>query len=435
MKKRPDLVMLSGPLASRRFEVSSPLRLGRSSSNDISIPDEELSRNHCLFEPAGENAIRLTDLASANGTLVNGVALGEESVLLKEGDIVEAGASRLRVGDLETPVPSSVDLGLDQKESVAESPDKKTPPASRRRVVLWGVALLFLVLAATLVVVSGRNTKATTEEKALSKDVEPTLVSFAYEKVQADADGIFRYALTLAADGILAVKIDDTRNNRHVPVKPKRLSDEARAELQRLLAFPTLQAFEGDVRGWTSDASSLESLVLKAVYTSEVREVRLVNTDEPPAFRDLRERLEAFSKSELGVWAISYSREKLISLAEESVRLGEAKWEERDVNVGNLWASLSAFREALFYLETVNPKPACAATAKAGLDRANKELDVRWTEQRFLADKALNMSQWGKACEELRRLLEMIPDRQEARHREARQKLLSAESHLQKEAK
>jgi pSer/pThr/pTyr-binding forkhead associated (FHA) protein len=76
--KRPELMVMSGALAGQRFVVGEGgIRLGRSSSNDIHIPDEELSRNHCLFEPVGEDGIRVTDLASANGTLVNGAALGE----------------------------------------------------------------------------------------------------------------------------------------------------------------------------------------------------------------------------------------------------------------------------------------------------------------------------------------------------------------------
>ena len=76
--KRPELLITNGAFADRRFVVGEAgLRLGRSSSNDIHIPDEELSRNHCLFEPSGEDGIRVTDLASANGTEVNGGVWGE----------------------------------------------------------------------------------------------------------------------------------------------------------------------------------------------------------------------------------------------------------------------------------------------------------------------------------------------------------------------
>ena len=90
MAKRPDLVIMSGEMAGRRFAVGPvAVRLGRSSSNDIHVPDEELSRNHCLFEPFGETGLRVTDLASANGTSVNGVPIGSDPVDLKEGDVFE----------------------------------------------------------------------------------------------------------------------------------------------------------------------------------------------------------------------------------------------------------------------------------------------------------------------------------------------------------
>ena len=73
MSRRPWLLVTNGELAGRTFEVGpGGLRLGRSSSNDIHIPDEALSRNHCLFEADGEDGVRLTDLASANGTILNG---------------------------------------------------------------------------------------------------------------------------------------------------------------------------------------------------------------------------------------------------------------------------------------------------------------------------------------------------------------------------
>ena len=90
--KRLELLVENGELAGRRFAVTEMgVRLGRSSSNDIHVPDEELIRNHCLFEQSGESGIRVTDLASANGTCVNGVQLGSEMRELVEGDEITAG--------------------------------------------------------------------------------------------------------------------------------------------------------------------------------------------------------------------------------------------------------------------------------------------------------------------------------------------------------
>ena len=100
MAKRLEIKVMTGDLAGKVFAVpDGGLRLGRSSSNDVHIVDEELSRNHCIFEPDGESAIRVIDLASANGTYVNGTALGSSPVVLKEGDRIEVGSTLVHVVD------------------------------------------------------------------------------------------------------------------------------------------------------------------------------------------------------------------------------------------------------------------------------------------------------------------------------------------------
>ena len=145
MAKRPELMITSGALSGRRFAVPKEgLRLGRSSSNDIHIPDEELSRNHCLFELREPDGIALIDLASANGTYVNGVQLGAAPRELAIGDLVEVGSTAIRVvGEGAEPVPmpvpsvavktvtpsaaGAVDLGLGHPAGGAPAPqDRKS---------------------------------------------------------------------------------------------------------------------------------------------------------------------------------------------------------------------------------------------------------------------------------------------------------------------
>ena len=125
--KRPELEITNGELSGRRFQVKEGgLRLGRSSSNDIHIPDEELSRNHCLFETSGEAGLRVTDLASANGTLVNGKPLANDPAELRVGDLVEVGSTVIRVvGD--DPEPASVDLGLGAPTGAQPSRKRRSP--------------------------------------------------------------------------------------------------------------------------------------------------------------------------------------------------------------------------------------------------------------------------------------------------------------------
>lgn len=425
MAKRPDLVVMTGELSGRHFVVGeTALRLGRSSSNDIHPADEELSRNHCLFEIVGESGLKITDLASANGTYVNGELLGAESRELKEGDEIEVGNTRIKVGE-----PTKVDLGL---SAPAENEEKASEDAKKRPAalgLLWLVAILVAAVAIGVILL----TPAPTAEVVQNVRVEePTIREVSYEKVRADSNGIFRFALSAVAGGRLSVKIDDTTNNRHAEPKAKELTEDGLEELGRILEYRAVSALDPEYSGLGRDASELESYVLKVVYTTGIKKIAVINTQEPDEFAVIRGKLEAFSKSELGVWAIAYSRDRLIELAEEAVRLGDTKWDDRDVNHGNLAAAIVAYREAEFYLETVEPKPECAIKAKDGLTRATTELDKRYTDQRFLADRALNLAQWETARDELKILLEMVPDRKDARNRDASQKLVSAENNLNK---
>ena len=124
MSTELELLVTEGPLKGRRFAVPAEgLRLGRSSSCEISIPDPALSRNHCLFE-ARDGGLWVTDLASANGTIVNDVQLGPDSHCLQAGDKVLLGDSVIQVvpsgesvatpasAPAAPPVLPKIDLGL-----------------------------------------------------------------------------------------------------------------------------------------------------------------------------------------------------------------------------------------------------------------------------------------------------------------------------------
>ena len=425
--KRLELMIMNGALNGKRFEVKEGgLRLGRSSSNDIHVSDEELSRNHCLFEPVGETGIRVTDLASANGTLVNGVSLGGDPVELKLGDLVEVGQTVISVvGDQPLPEPEGVDLGLGEGEKPAETAVRRRSPLAN---ILWIVAVAVVGLAIYLMLASPTES----EEAAPVAVVEepPVVREVYYEKVEADLEGIFRYEMTVTPEGLIKVALDDTRENRHPMILPKQLDERAQKELNDILSLKALREFDREYVGIEPDPPALTSWRLKVVYTTAARSVRIVNTQEPEAFRAIREKLEAFSKNELGIHAIQYPRAKLVSLAEEAIALGKSKWEDREVQHGNLFGAVSAFKEAIFYLETVDPKPDCIQDARRGLEEAQKELDRRYGEQRFLADRAINLGQWEDAQRELSVLLEMVPDRGDDRNREASAKLVDVEKRM-----
>ena len=126
------------------------------------------------------------------------------------------------------------------------------------------------------------------------------------------------------------------------------------------------------------------------------------------------------------------SAEKLVEMSEESRRAADAKWEERDVKHGNTAASLASYEEAIFYLETVNPKPANYGELCKRRDQAAAELDKRYKDQRFLADRAIKLQDWETAKRELRILCELVPDTKDPRHSEASAKLMDVEARMKR---
>lgn len=437
--KRPELLIETGEMSGKRFKVGDAgLRLGRSSSNDIKVPDAALSRNHCLFEASGASSVRITDLASANGTIVNGEQLGSEAVELKPGDIIEIGDLRIKVVPAEGDVPpapaGSVDLGFGSSSDTSESagPSAERPSGKKRSPimnVLWGVVAVVLALAIYLVLGESSGGSDAPAPLAL-EEAEERVIEMRYEKVVATADSIFRYYMVLSDDGSLRVVIDDVPGeNRHVD-QSRKLGEQALARLGEILGDADLRTLDSQYVGPDVEPPELHSWNLSVVYSSRTYRISIVNTTEPETFRRVREKLEAFTKNELGVWAIQCSRAQLEEMAAEIAETGRMKWEDRDVEYGNLDASVRAYREAVFYLDTVNPKPPEYAEYREAMERSKKELDKRYSDQRFKADRALNLSDWETARSELRILCQMVPDRDDDRYREASAKLVDVEQRI-----
>lgn len=429
-----ELLVTAGPFAGRRFTVTeSGIRLGRSSSCEISIPDPSLSRNQCLFEFRDETVF-VTDLASANGTDVNGEKLGTSSRPLKTGDRVSAGDSELVLVEVGTEPPvdgevaPTVDLGFSrQKDGAAD--ESKPSGGSPLRMILWLVLVLVLggsAAAILLVPMEGG------EDAVAARPLAPAkLWSVSYEKVEASVKNICRYAIDVDASGNIRAELDDVpESDRHIK-KSAALSEKAREELDRLLSSSELFRLDKEYSG-TPRPGELNRYELRVVRGTEVFSCVVENATEPEAFRSVRLALETFSQNELGIWAIQYSAEKLTEMSMEARAAADAKWEERDVNYGNLATALKLYDEAVADLETVNPKPADYGELVTKRDMVRAELDRRYRDQRFEVDRAVNTGDWERALRELKILCELVPDKRDPRHAEAAAKLMDVETRIRK---
>ena len=98
-----SLFVIQGADQGKRFEFkSSPVALGRDNSNAIRLHDTEVSRRHAELR-LDDEAYRIVDLGSANGTYVNGqpvdqalLALGRPAPARPDGDALSTRAAEPR---------------------------------------------------------------------------------------------------------------------------------------------------------------------------------------------------------------------------------------------------------------------------------------------------------------------------------------------------
>lgn len=91
----PVLVLREGLPDERRIRLERGVQIGRGRASDVRVRDDcKASRLHCRIEPIGEEWV-VTDLASANGTLVNGDLISRPTRLYGGEELI-VGASFLR---------------------------------------------------------------------------------------------------------------------------------------------------------------------------------------------------------------------------------------------------------------------------------------------------------------------------------------------------
>lgn len=85
------LRIIAGPYPGETIQVSSgKLLVGRAPDCDLHARSEFASGHHCIFM-MDEHTLRIRDLGSKNGTLVNGRRIGTTPVILLHDDIVTIG--------------------------------------------------------------------------------------------------------------------------------------------------------------------------------------------------------------------------------------------------------------------------------------------------------------------------------------------------------
>jgi len=416
----------NGDSAGKAFTVAADgVRIGRSSKNDIVLTDPLLSRYHCrLFIRDG--GLWVADLGSANETLMNDRPVTEAPV--SEGSVITIGDTVMRVesdgrssGVTGTPDAAAVDLGL--------GGTARRPVIGHRTLPIAAVAAAALVVAAWWLRPRPAarvppSTMMPAQPAAISPPTPETL-TVAYEKIEATPSNIFRYALNITPPNILSIAIDDIANNRSLN-REKEVSEDVIEDMTRTIRDSGFTRLDPLYRGIAPGV--LEERSLTIVIGNAAHTVLVNNRVAPDVFANLCAKLESVGKVELGLWAIQYSAEQLITMAENAMLQGKKLSAEREIAPGNLAAAVSSLNEAEWLLESIEEKPGFFADILAVRREADEALNTRFEEINFRAERAIRLRDWDRAAAELRMILDIIPDRDDPRHAAARKQLIEVDA-------
>jgi len=145
------LVVETGPAAGSVLEVATRLVLGRAENGIGALGnDRKLSRRHASITVIGTGLV-IEDLGSRNGTVVSGRRISHP-VAVAVGDLIEIGASRLRVESIgATMVVGTVGV------TDAEVPISVRPRLAARTRRHVGVIMAIVVASAVVVTVQLLN--------------------------------------------------------------------------------------------------------------------------------------------------------------------------------------------------------------------------------------------------------------------------------------
>jgi hypothetical protein len=438
MAKRVNLIVESGPVKGREIAVPMEgVRIGRSSRNDISIDDAALSRFHCrLFIKPGEG-LWLSDLGSANGTLVNGREVQEQRV--RAGDEIVLGETTLRVVyDLDPEPPAghtfpsnagdggkgtslpAVDLGLDKPGSAGAM------PAFRRRLLWLGLGMILVVALAWVPKLSGLFKGFGAPAVTAPVPAELPDVELRFERVEASSSNIFRYVLEIEG-GRMSVRVDDLLQDRHVR-REKSVAPELVKDLGHSIEAAGFFDLSEDYSGLAPGVH--ETTDMTVTLGARTHRVKVLNHIEPEALVTVRTAIEEFGKNELGLAALAIEPTELVNRARQAFLLGQKLYDEREVSYGNLHGAIRAFTESEWYLETIEPKPDFYAEVLSRKTDCERDLQRRFDDLWFMAEKTVKLRDWKEAARHLRVVIETIPDRSDDRNRNAYKKLVDVERHL-----
>lgn len=189
---RASIIIFQAHTESVVYEIkklSTPI--GRALDNLVILNDKYASRQHCVINYVG-GKFELFALSRGNSTTVNGYPVSH--VVLMNGDIIEAGATRIKfvLGQVTSEMMTMFEP-VNGKPMHLEPPpsDVRSPQTTKKNLILLiaGVAMAVLIMGILIIVVAtGKNNKAAqnSEKSEIAANSETSKESSGIEQVDDD---------------------------------------------------------------------------------------------------------------------------------------------------------------------------------------------------------------------------------------------------------
>jgi hypothetical protein len=480
------ITFINGSKAGEELEYSLPeITIGRDDGNILRIPMPGVSRYHARIWRNDSGQWFLSDQGSTNGVKQNGKRIFN-TVELTEGDELEIGKQQIRINQLEAampkvifnPIPSTGAPIPDSETSTApafapgmaqpvksvpaaaEEPENSEPlnflldslkdqtnelfsgkknnpakksPASQAeagqtgmrfstKVMLLGIALSFLAIAATLLLKGLPGTAAKTPPA-------PGYLAIQYSKEEITPDNIFRFAMLLEGNQV-TFTVDDIKSQRHFQ-RTEQVDDSSLEILRSQLERSPIWTMQEPQATRSSEVTMTRKLMI--CESPRLVEHKVEGPYAPAPFEEIESILAILAEG-YNLQTVALTSEELHRQAKACFEKAEDLFDNREGRLENLRNAIIRYQQVENYLGQFSPPPPMWNTARKRIREAE---DIRKRKLTELNNEYIRAGQI-RDLEGIRQvLLDTIEltDPASKEHKLARQRLLKLDMHLRKRNK